>query len=163
MRAGCEPIGLYCPQPAAGSRQPADMFAALYLPSLPGRAADARAQLMTVAREFSPRVEPLHDDLLALDVSGLGRWFENSRALGEALRQTAADRGLAAHVAIAATRTAAVLCARGRAGLTVALPGEEAARLSSLPLNVLNAWTVGGRQLAVGSLHTAHPPTLCRA
>ena len=153
------------------------MFAALYLPSLPGRAADARAQLMTVAREFSPRVERLHDDLLALDVSGLGCWFENSRALGEALRQTAADRGLAAHVAIAATRTAAVLCARGRAGLTVALPGEETAHLSSLPLSVLSAWTAGSRQPAspeataglaearqsvgrpaAGSLHTAHCP-----
>lgn len=139
------------------------MFAALYLPPLPGRAADARAQLMVVAQEFSPRVERLHDDLLTLDVSGLERWFENLRALGEALRATAADRGLAAHIAVAATRTAAVLCARGRAGLTVALPGQEAAWLASLPLNVLTVWTVGSRPLAVGSLHAAHPPTLCRA
>jgi len=95
-----------------------------------------------VAREFSPRVERLGEELLALDVSGLGRWFENWGALGEALRRMAADRGLAAHVAVAATRTAALLCARGRAGLTVALPGEEAARLASLPLDVLAVWTV---------------------
>lgn len=117
------------------------MFASLYLSPLPGRAADARAQLMTVAQEFSPRIERLCDDLVVLDVSGLGRWFENLRALGEALRRAAADRGLAAHVAVAATRTAAVLCARGRAGLTVAPPGQEAAWLASLPLNVLSAWT----------------------
>jgi protein ImuB len=131
------------------------MFAALYLPSLSGRTADTRAQLMAVAREFSPRVERLGEELLALDVSGLGRWFENWGALGEALRRTAADRGLAAHVAVAATRTAAVLCARGRAGLTVALAGEEAARLAPLPLNVLTAW-------AVGSPHTAPIATFRR-
>jgi len=113
------------------------MFAALYLPPLPGRAADAHAQLMAVAREFSPRVERLGEELLALDVSGLGRWFENWGALGEVLRRMAANRGLAAHVAVAATRTTALLCARGRAGLTVALAGEEAARLAPLPLNVL--------------------------
>jgi protein ImuB len=122
------------------------MFAALYLPSLPGRATDARAQLMAVAQEFSPRVEQVGTravtagHLLTLDVTGLGRWFENSGQLGEALRRTAADRGLAAHVAVAATRTAAVLGARGRAGLTVMLPGAEAARLAPLPLDVLTVW-----------------------
>ena len=137
------------------------MFAALYLPPLPGRAADAHARLMAVAREFSPRVERLSEELLALDVSGLERWFENSRALagspvrqphwgalGEQLRHAAADRGLAAHVAVAATCTAAVLCARGRAGLTVAPAGEEAARLAPLPLDVLSAWTISRGQWA---------------
>jgi len=139
------------------------MFAAVYLPSLPGRATletpDVRAQLMAVAREFSPRVERLGDDLLALDVSGLGRWFENPRALGEALRRTAADRGLAAHIAVATTRTAALLCTRGRAGLTVVLPGEESARLAPLPLTVLTGvslWAAPAVERA-GSHTAMHP------
>jgi protein ImuB len=133
------------------------MFSALYLPTLPGHVADARTRLMTVAQEFSPRVERISDHLLTLDVSGLGRWFGkadhrgshregdgSARAIGEALRRAAADRGLAAHVAIASTRTAALLLARGRAGLTVALPGEEAARLAPLPLTLLSTWTTPG-------------------
>jgi protein ImuB len=64
--------------------------------------------------------------------------------VGEALRRTAADRGLAAHVAVASTRTAALLVARGRAGLTVVSPGEEPARLAPLPLNLLASWTAPG-------------------
>jgi protein ImuB len=148
------------------------MFSALYLPPLPGRAADARARLMAVAQEFSPRVERISDHLLTLDVSGLGRWFQNAdykdrrdadckdrqdadhadrhggdggaRAIGEALRRTAADRELAVHVAVAATRTAALLLARGRAGLTVVLPGEEPTHLASLPLGLLSSWAAQG-------------------
>jgi protein ImuB len=120
------------------------MFSALYLPPLSSQVADARARLMTVAQEFSPRVERISDHLLSLDVGGLGRWFEGPRAVGEALRRTAADRGLAAHVAVASTRTAALLLARGRAGLTVVLAGEEPARLAPLPLNLLSSWTAPG-------------------
>jgi protein ImuB len=131
------------------------MFTALYLPPLSSQVADARARLMTVAQEFSPRVERISDHLLSLDVGGLGRWFEGAdradqrgaypgRAVGEALRRTAADRGLAAHVAVASTRTAALLLARGRAGLTVVLAGEEPARLAPLPLNLLSSWTAPG-------------------
>jgi protein ImuB len=102
---------------------------------------------MTVAQEFSPRVERVSDHLLTLDVGGLERWFEGGdrgagRAVGEALRRTAADRGLGIHVAVASTRTAALLLARGRAGLTVVESGEEAARLAPLPLTVLSSWTV---------------------
>jgi protein ImuB len=139
---------------------------------------------MTVAQEFSPRVERVSDHLLTLDIGGLERWFKNAdsagqrlrdadsadqrlrdadradqygvgrpengrgagRAVGEALRRTAADRGLGAHVAVASTRTAALLLARGRAGLTVVESGEEAARLAPLPLTLLTSWTVPGVQ-----------------
>jgi protein ImuB len=102
---------------------------------------------MTVAQEFSPRVERVSDHLLSLDVGGLERWFQGSdrgagRAVGEALRRTAADRGLGPHVAVASTRTAALLLARGRAGLTVVESGDEAARLASLPLTLLSSWAV---------------------
>jgi protein ImuB len=45
-------------------------------------------------------------------------------------------------VAVASTRTAALLLARGRAGLTVVESGDEAARLASLPLTLLSSWAV---------------------
>ncbi len=114
------------------------MSAALYLPprlALAGqRAADA---LVAIAREFSPRVERHGDTLVTLDISGVGRLFGDAREIGEALRRTAADRHLAVHVAVAATRTAALLLARGRAGLTVAAPGAEASDVAPLSLRLL--------------------------
>lgn len=120
------------------------MFAALALPLRPGSAGGphepaSAAALLTLAREFSPRVECVSDALLALDMNGFGRWFDSPRALGAALRGVAADRGLAPHVAVAGTRTAALVSACGRAGLTVVPPGEEATCLAPLPLRVLAA------------------------
>src|SRR5690606_24316002 len=52
-------------------------------------------------------------------------------------RRAAADRGLQARIAVAATRTAAELLTLGRAGLTVVEPGGEADALAPLPLDVL--------------------------
>ena len=48
-----------------------------------------------------------------------------ARAVGDALRRAAADRGLCARVAVATTRMAALLAVQGRAGLTVIPPGLE--------------------------------------
>jgi protein ImuB len=128
------------------------MFAALYLPPrLVPAGTDAATALVAVANEFSPRVERYGDAMVALDISGVRRLFGDAREAGDALRRTAADRGLAVHVAIAATRTAALLLARARAGLTVAAPGTEAAGVAQLPLRALEMgngeWGVGsGRQ-----------------
>jgi protein ImuB len=72
-----------------------------------------------------------------LDLSGLTRLFGHTPSMAEALRRTAADRGIRVRVAIAGTRTAARLLVRHRAGLTVIEPGTEAASLASLPLSLL--------------------------
>src|SRR5436190_15509938 len=57
--------------------------------------------VMSVAADFSPRFERHHDDLVSIDISGLGRLFGSARDIGEELRRDAAARGLRAHVAIA--------------------------------------------------------------
>lgn len=115
------------------------MFGALY-------AADGSdpAVLESVAREFSPRIEVCASSgagtrEITLDLSGLTRLFGDTRTIAEALRRTAADRGLRVRVAIAGTRTAARLLVRHRAGITIVEPGTEAAAVAPLPLALLAA------------------------
>ena len=136
------------------------MFGAMY-------AVDESAtdELIEVAREFSPRIEidglsafdaaggrlpdlpagtsqagtaQASSNQVVLDLSGLTRLFGDARAMGEALRQTAADRGLRVRVAIAGTRTAARLLVCTASGpVTVVDPGTEAAALARLPIQRL--------------------------
>ena len=126
------------------------MFTCLYVTSCssslprsriehPSAARSVTDTLVRLAREFSPRVEVQGERLVMLDTSGLRDMVGDARAVGDALRRAAADRGLCARVAVATTRMAALLAVQGRAGLTVIPPGLEAAALASLPLGVLKA------------------------
>ncbi|MBI4476280.1 MAG: DNA polymerase Y family protein [Acidobacteria bacterium] len=113
------------------------MFACLYLPLSP--AESDRGVLSQIAYDFSPRVEALSDRLVLLDVSGLGRLLGDAQTIADELRRAAADKRVAAHVVVAGTRTAAVMVAHARAGVTVVPPGEEAATLAPLSLRLLEA------------------------
>ncbi len=132
------------------------MFACLYAPprGLAFRGADGvpRAsvpcqtrtrcvtnQLVRLAREYSPRIEIHGDNLVVLDTTGLTSMFGSVRELGATLRRSAADRGLYLRIAVASTRTAALLVVQERSGLTVIDPGRETVTLASLPLEVLKA------------------------
>ena len=125
--------------------------------------------LIDVAREFSPRIEidasparaapgdrspsaspasPQGTRQVVLDLSGLTRLFGDARAMGEALRQTAADRGLRVQVAIAGTRTAARLLVRAASSsVTVVDLGTEAAALARLPIQRLAVLAPSGASL----------------
>ena len=94
--------------------------------------------LLDIARMVSPRVAVHSRRQILMDIEGLERLVGDPRAIGERLRQAAADRGIVpVHVAVAGTCTAAVLLAAARAGVTVAAPGDEAAVLAPLPLRTL--------------------------
>ena len=94
--------------------------------------------LLDIARTVSPRVAVHSRRQVLMDIEGLERLVGDPRAIGERLRQAAADRGIVpVHVAVAGTCTAAVLLAAARAGVTVAAPGDEAAVLAPLPLRTL--------------------------
>ena len=135
------------------------MFGAVY--AVDGSAIDI---VMEVAREFSPRIEidgPRALDVaggkaldtpqvstirastaparqVVLDLSGMTRLFGDARAMGEALRRAAADRGLRVRVAIAGTRTAArLLACAASEPVTVVDPGAEATTLAPLPIQRL--------------------------
>lgn len=109
------------------------MFACIYKP--PSDA--AAAPLLAIAGDFSPRCEQHGDDLVSLDLSGLERLFGDARTLGEELRRTARAHQLQVSVAIAPTRTAAILLAQARPGLTVVEAGATAAALAPLPIAIL--------------------------
>jgi len=95
--------------------------------------------LVSTAREFSPRVERVSARAVVCDVDGLERLFGDARAIASELRREAADRGVMARVAVAATRGAALLLAHARPGITVVDPGADAAALAPLPIRALDA------------------------
>lgn len=92
--------------------------------------------LLDIAREFTPRVEGLGTTVL-LDLHGLGRVWESPALLGRSLLAAGRGRGLELQAALAWTRMAALLAARGRAGLTLVPPGGEPEVLAPLPLELL--------------------------
>ena len=94
--------------------------------------------LLELAREFTPRVEARGPTPVLLDLHGLGRVWPTAEDLGQALLRAASERRLTPHVALAWTRAAALMAARGRAGLTIIPAGQEAAALAPLPLLLLD-------------------------
>jgi protein ImuB len=106
--------------------------------SAAGAAVHRDSVLVAIAQEFSPRYESSGDgDVVSIDVRGLERLLGHPRTIGEELRREAARRGVRVHVALAGTRTAALMLALVRPGLTVVDPGGEAEALSLLPIGIL--------------------------
>jgi protein ImuB len=73
------------------------------------------------------------------DVSGLERVIGPPQVIAAEVARLSAAHGLSAQIAIAGTKIAARLLATAHAGITVVPPGEEAARLADLPLEILEA------------------------
>jgi len=105
-------------------------------PRSPAERADL---LLATAREFSPRIERVGEAAIVCDVAGLDRLFGDARTIAREMRRDAASRGVMARVAIAPTRTAAVLLAHARPGLTIVARDEQAAALAPLPVTLLEA------------------------
>jgi len=110
------------------------MFGALFAPVPP-----PDGTLLDLAREFTPRVQALAPGEVLLDLHGLGRVWPTPRDMAGALLAAAHARGWSGlRIALAGTRVAALVAARGREGLTVVPPGQEAATLAPLPLDLLD-------------------------
>jgi protein ImuB len=109
------------------------LYAALYRPPR----GEADGELAAIARDFSPRYQFHHPDLVVIDVAGLDRLLGPARAIGDELRKALSTRGIRAHVAVAATQTAAIVLAHTRPGLTVITPGDEAAALAPTAIGIL--------------------------
>src|SRR4051812_23958892 len=118
----------------------------------------AAVDVEAIAREFSPRIERHDDGLVTLDVSGLDRLIGPPPAIAEELRRTAAAHRQFVHVAVAGTRSAALLLALARPGVSVVASGRERESLAALPIAILEkayAFTNGLRLKAHGSGCTA--------
>jgi protein ImuB len=116
------------PAPGASTASP-QLFACL-------RAAHAPETLLSIARDFSPRLERHGISSIVVDVGGLGRLLGDADAIGAEIARAAASRSLDARIAVAPTQTAARLLAIGCADLTVR-PGDVAAALAPLPADTL--------------------------
>lgn len=101
----------------------------------------AHAALLDVAWSVSPRVEDTAPDTIVLDLDGLTSLFGSDENIAQELVRRVACIGLAPRIAVAANIEAAILGARGFPGITIIPMGEEARRLSSLPVDVLAANT----------------------
>jgi impB/mucB/samB family C-terminal domain len=88
---------------------------------------------------------------VSLDIDGLGRLLGTPAEIGEELKRAAEDRGLSPHVAVAPTRTAALLLALSRPGLTVVPPGGERQAVAPLPLGVLRQLSSAGLRELYGT------------
>jgi protein ImuB len=119
---------------------------------------DLTAAMLGVAREFSPRVEPAGPGAVVCDLSGLERLFGDAKTIAGELRREAADRGVPSRVAVAGTRTAALLAAHAHPGITVIEPGGEAAALAPLPVRLLDVFL----DLEVGRIEAGTPPPSAR-
>jgi len=101
------------------------------------RAKQVTSRLVYLAQEYSPRIQIHDENLVVLDTTGLTGMFGNAREFGAILRRSAANQGLYLRIAVASTRTAALLAVQKRSGLTVIDTGREAGALASLPIDVL--------------------------
>ena len=110
--------------------------------------------LAALAQEFSPRYELTRADLVTIDVRGLDRLLGPPSTVAAELAREAAARGMRAHIALAATHTAAAVLALARPGVTVVEPGEQAAALAPLPIGLLEQ---------IQPQNTPNPPTASRA
>jgi protein ImuB len=109
---------------------------AVYRARSPELTRSAEAALADLGASFSPRVEPLPSGI-ALDVSDLGRLFENDAQIGNALFVGARKLGLAVRVGIAGDKTTAKIAARANDDVTVVPAGREAPFLAPLPVELL--------------------------
>ncbi|MGA2736985.1 MAG: hypothetical protein ABSG65_05980 [Bryobacteraceae bacterium] len=112
------------------------MFVAIHASAdRPG--ADRPGGLSYLAQEFSPLVEQIAADTVALGADGLERIHGLPQQIAADVARRAGERGLQASVAIAANLDTAVHAARGFAGVSVIPYGDEAKYLGSLPITLL--------------------------
>jgi protein ImuB len=95
------------------------------------------AALLDVGWSVSPRVEDTAADTVVLDLDGLASLFDNEENIARELSQRASRVGVIPHIAVASNIEAAILAARGFAGITIIPANEESARLGRLPIRTL--------------------------
>src|SRR5262245_45523653 len=114
-----------------------ELYACLHRPPTGEQPAVPVDLLEAIAREFSPRFECHGPNLVSIDVSGLERLVGPPETIGEELRRAIAAHGIRGHVAVGATRTAALVLAIARPGLTIVARGDEAAALAPIHIGIL--------------------------
>jgi protein ImuB len=97
----------------------------------------AHATLLDCAQSFSPEVEDTSRGIVLLNLAGLAPLLGPQPKIARDLMQRISQLGLEANIAVASNPDAALLAARGFAGVTLIPEGREAERLGELPVDVL--------------------------
>ena len=97
----------------------------------------AHQALLDCAYAFSPRAESTAPDTVVVDIDGLAQLFGPPEKIARGLAARVEKVGMEARVAVAPNPDAAVLAARGFAGITVMEKHDVAQRLGHLPTEVL--------------------------
>ena len=136
FKEGLAQVARLLPRPAASATAVTDTACARFACLRSTRAPQA---LLSIARDFSPRVEWHGAACLVLDVSGLGRLIGDAQAIGAELERETAARGGGIRVAVGPTQASVRLLTLAHPGLTVAAgaPGDS---LKGVPIATLRAW-----------------------
>jgi protein ImuB len=97
----------------------------------------AHATLLDCAQSFSPEVEDTSRGIVLLNLAGLAPLLGPQPKIARDLMQRISQLGLEANIAVASNPDAALLAARGFAGVTLIPEGREAERLGDLLVDVL--------------------------
>jgi protein ImuB len=98
----------------------------------------AQAALIECGFSVSPRVESTAEGAVTIDLNGTEKLFGSPRKITTALRKRAREIHFDVNVAVAANPDAALVAAKGIAGVTIIPEGAEKKFLSPLPLAVLS-------------------------
>jgi protein ImuB len=109
----------------------------------------SHAALLDCAQSFSPCVEDAAADTALIDLEGMESLFGSLSEIANAMSHRVTSLGFEANVAVASNPDAAVLAARGFSGVTVIPQGKEGESLGSLPVEVLFAAQIGGKEIEV--------------
>jgi protein ImuB len=120
------------------TKSQAEQFAGLEIRQRsPAQEKAAHDALLDLGWSMSPRVEDHAPDIVVVDLAGLSGLFGADEAIAGELEKRGASLGLSARIAVAARMEVAILAARGLPGITLIEAGEEAKRLSALPVQTL--------------------------
>jgi protein ImuB len=95
------------------------------------------AALLDLGWSVSPRIENTAPDTMVVDMAGLGAVWGTEEAITKEIVERGRACGLRLNVAVARNIEAALMAARGFAGVYVIAPDQEGERLSALPVSVL--------------------------
>jgi protein ImuB len=125
------------------------MYACIHVPNLTEQ---NPADLIEVAKSFSPLIEVTDHKTVVLSVDALRRYIGPPHQIASEIARRAAERNLTGNIGIANTIDTAVLAARNLPGVTIIPKGAEskyigAFRIETLPLDaetytVLDRWGI---------------------
>ncbi len=98
----------------------------------------AQAALLDCAYCFSPLIESTVPGIAILDLAGTEKLFGPAQQIAHQISNHSQGLGLKLQVGIAANPDSALHAAKGFEGISIIPSGEEAARLASLPVDVLS-------------------------